>query len=1063
MESVILVASVLLGICSLLLTTTADQGLINAVARAHTTLTVSVPATDDAQERLASTKDVIAQVFSPLTTDQTSWATTSTLYLPRLDSHDDAHAAYLGAYQEVQEHASLLSGRWARASTGTMVEAAIPGAAAARFDLHIGDTIALSTASNTFTATVTVVGLYEALDPGGAYWSHDRLAGQGYNPEAPLKGAARPRSFPTAGAFLVSDQMLGGHALAFASITVAAAPRVEDATAEQVTRAAAGVAGARDALRQEVDAKATAFSSFPEAVAAAKRHTEAAQTIIVIALLMVVAVALTALVLAARLLSVRRVRDAELLASRGATIPQIASTSVGESVVLGALGALAGPPLAWCGYLGLVSIPWAADAGLSPPAGLTAPLWLTCAAVAIVVVALLIALGAHSPAPVRQPRRGALARSGIDVVLVLAAALGVIQLTMYGTPTVEGHLDVILAFTPVACIVAGAAVSVRAVPLIGAVVSRWLPRTSALVTPLALWNIARRPQRSSGAVFLVTLAVAASTFAPGFIATWRVSQVDQADLAVGTDVRVDTITLPIAIQGATIAAAAHSSPSPVARDRVALGSTGAAIMTQQSAQILGIDASRPGLLRGRLETGSWEALTAPLAATVELGPMLTGTPDSLTLTMTGDVTLPDAAVAGTATAPELVATVTAMVRDAHGATWPLPLPAIDLDGTEHQVSASLSGDSTSDGAHLSYPLTIEALVADLDLASGYRPHEVVDGAQVTLAMSAGGAFDGADLAGQAVPWTATVPRQSASSLAHATVTDATDAALTSHVTVTGAAIGHHGARLVLTPYDVPATVPVVISSTLAAQISAEPGSTFAITVPGGGAIDAAVTAVADALPSLPTEPAIMIDLQTYTRSSIADGAMVIPMTGWQLEATPAQQLRVQSALEQAHVGTVTSRASRVAQLLDSPSRVGVQLAAVLVAVAGVTLGIAGYSLHLSAALDGRRPELARLFGLGLSQRALRRAIVLESALVGLLAGVFGGLVGGLTNALVSARLTISPTGGVPVPAALTVWPWPVEAGIIAVGATLFAVVVLARARRSCALVRTDVQTLGDDS
>lgn len=1066
--SVLLAATGLLGICTLLLTTTADQGFIDAVASADTDLVVTVPATDHPDERLASTHDSITTVFSPLPTQQTHWATSSAAYLPETDADEGPRVAYLGAYQSADEHTELESGRWGRAADGDVVEVTIPARAAAEFDLGLGETVPLSTASGTVTTTVTIVGIYQALEPGDAYWSHDPLGGRGYDSDAPLIGAAKPRNLPTAGAFLVSEDALKQQAIAFESIAIVATAHVDGATPAQVLTASTSVKDARATMRHEVDPDATAFSSFTKVVQDAQRHTAAARAIVVIALLMVAVITLTALVLAARLLGVRRVADRELLVSRGASTAQIAGTSVGEAVMLGGIGALVGPPLAWLGYAGLISVPLAADAGLSMPSGLSPALWATCAVVAAIFASLLIGLGARSPSSAsRAPRRGALARSGLDVVLVLAASLGLVQLTAYGSPTGGGKLDVVLALTPVACIAAGAALSVRVVPLVSALASRRVPRMSRLVLPLALWNIARRPQRASGAVFLLTLAVAAATFAPGFISTWQLSQHDQADLIVGADVRVDDLDGAMAAQASAIGAAADAAPSPVARGRVPLGGAGSSVATQQSAEILGIDASKPELLRGRLELGSWRDVVAPLSVRSEPGPELPGKPESLSLTMAGQVGLAEE-FAGTDTEiPTLVSTTTAMVRDARGATWPVPLPPVVLDGGEHRVAANLGGDGVDDTKELSYPITIEAIVTHLELMPGYTVTDALQGAVLTFSMAS---IEGVNPNGHrssvthpSQPWVATIPRQSESALTNVSITSQAAASITGNATLTGGDIGRGGANLVLTAYDVPDQVPVVISTALAGEIAAKRGTQFSISVPGGGAIDATVASIVDALPSLPTEPAIMIDLQTYSRASIADGAMTSPVTGWQLEVPVSAQHDVVSALSQDHLRTVSSRASTSAQLLDSPSRVGVQLAAVLVAIAAVALGIAGFALHLSATLDQRRLELARLYGMGVSRRTMRRAVSLEAAILAVLAALFGSAIGAFTNTFVSAKLAISAAGEAPVPVALTVWPWPTVGAVIAVFGILFASVVVTRSRRSTAQVRSDVLKLGDDT
>lgn len=1071
--AVAVTATMLIGICTLLLTATADRGFVEAVDRAQTTLQLTVPAGDSPHTRLEATTAQVEDLFAPIPVTQDFWATTQMAYLP---SDQGSRIGYVGVYQDVTQHATLVDGRWAAAGgsvTGQSLEVAMPTEAAGRFGVQIGDSLTLNTPSGDTILALTIVGTYQAIDPGGEYWSHDLLAGKGFDPAALVLGQARPRFLPTSGAFLAADAAFVNSGVPFETIEVAATPTVAGSTPDDIARAAAKVGDARAVLREAVAPEVTAFSSFAEAVYAATRHAKTTRDIVVIALLMVAALSVIALVLASSLLGHRRRADNSLLESRGASGAQMATAGVGEALVLGTVAAVLGPGMAWVGYTLLIRVPLAADAGLTAPATLSPTLWVTCGTVAGFFALLIVVVGARTQSTtVRPARRGALARSGLDIALVVVAALGVAQLTLYGTPAAGGRLDIVLALTPVLCLAAGAALTVRAVPAIGHLADRWLPARRGLLAPLAIWDTARRPQRTSGAVFLLTFAIAAASFAPGFISTWRLSQHDQADLAVGADVRVDNMAAATAMQGALIAATAGSEPSPVARSHVALGTGGSTVATQQRAELLAVDASRPDLLRGRLDTGTWDSLLAPLDSQDIAGPELPGEPLGISMTTTGTIVPVDPYATAEDVAQSILGTFTVMLRDARGATWPVSMPTFPLDGGTHTTTASISVDPAAATSEISYPLTVDAIVAHLSMAGQQYFSEELQYSQLQLDVASVTGVGADDVTAGPLAdadWTLTIPQDSYTAFLNPELSAASPGAakagqsLSVTTTLAGGDIDRGGIDMILTPWEAPTETPVVISAQLADDISADVGSHFFITVPGGGSVKATVTAISPYLPSLPREPSILADLETFTRASIADGAPDAPMTGWQLSVTGGDEVSVVAALRDAKLDTATSRAHATAGLLDSPSRVGVQLAAVLVAAAAVLLGVAGFALHLSGSLDQRRFEFARLYGVGLSRRLLAATVALQAALLALVAGAFGLGIGSLTNALVSRHLAVSEAGEVPIPAASTAWPWLVELAVVGgIGIVLTAVALVA-AQSAIARVRRDVLGLGDDS
>ena len=143
-------------------------------------------------------------------------------------------------------------------------------------------------------------------------------------------------------------------------------------------------------------------------------------------------------------------------------------------------------------------------------------------------------------------RRWAMARAGADWTL-MAAAVVVVALSWWqlrGRPaTTSDRVDVTLTLAPVVCLVASTLVVVRLVPVLLHAASRLALRSPGLVLPLSVQQAARRPHPGT-ALVLIAAAVAAATFGLGLRSTWERSQVDQADLRVGTDLSLAVPTTP---------------------------------------------------------------------------------------------------------------------------------------------------------------------------------------------------------------------------------------------------------------------------------------------------------------------------------------------------------------------------------------------------------------------------------------------------------------------------------------------------------------------------------------
>ena len=198
-----------------------------------------------------------------------------------------------------------------------------------------------------------------------------------------------------------------------------------------------------------------------------------------------------------------------------------------------------------------------------------------------------------------RPVAGAVARSGVDALLVALALLGYLQLRAH-RPGLDAP-DPVLVLAPVLCLVAAAAVALRLLPLVVRAAEVAARRGRGLVVPLAGWHLARG--RATAGVFLTALAAASATFALSVQATWALSQHDQAAAGLGADVVVEADGPPG--QGERLVdAVAAADPSatvtvaPVTRRTIGLGSR------PGGGTLVGVDTTRPDDLRGRPPGGS---------------------------------------------------------------------------------------------------------------------------------------------------------------------------------------------------------------------------------------------------------------------------------------------------------------------------------------------------------------------------------------------------------------------------------------------------------------------------
>ncbi len=156
--------------------------------------------------------------------------------------------------------------------------------------------------------------------------------------------------------------------------------------------------------------------------------------------------------------------------------------------------------------------------------------------------------------PTRSPF---LRRTGLDIVLVVLAVLGLWQLQRTGSvassaePGGRASVDPVLVLAPTLGIAAASLLAVRILAVAASVLERVGSRSRRLAPSLAGREAARAGGRRNRSSLLVVVAVAVASFALVQAVSWERSQRDQADAAVGADV----VVVPDGRPGAAVPAA----------------------------------------------------------------------------------------------------------------------------------------------------------------------------------------------------------------------------------------------------------------------------------------------------------------------------------------------------------------------------------------------------------------------------------------------------------------------------------------------------------------------------
>jgi hypothetical protein len=1076
--TVAVLASTAVTAVGLLVTTTEQAAIRASVAKlpnAETAMTVDM---EQPRQSLAATRkradDAIRSVLGrAATASSTIEAYSAVSALPTPTNSDSL--GYFGQLAGIASHVTVLSGKLPTAipsSTVTTLPVALPEAAARALGMSVGSRLVYAGGSR--PVTLEIVGIYEAQGTTTEFWSQDPLNGSGNTGGyiSPTNEAATAAE--AFGPLIVAPGGLDAIGVPTDRLELGYAPRFRSMSADELAALAQRLSTADSDVPADAGdiAAQVSFSgsaSVPlEQIVASVIVTRS--TVAVVTLLLLV-LSIAALGQAARLFTDARAGDRELMRARGASAGQVLGIASLEAGLIGVITAAASAPLAGVVYSVIAAQPALSDAGVPGDSGLPASAWLESIAlgllfVGVIMLSLLGRSGSFVSAEQtksRQRRGTGLLRSGLDLGVVVLAGIAFWQLTIYRSPIDSSStlaVDPVLAAAPALVLLAGSLLAARLFPLLTRLIDRVGDRSSGVLFRLASWEVGRRSVRATAVVLLLTLGLAVGTFSQTFLATWRQSQVDQADFAVGPSVRVPAVAADGGGQRSLLQAGATELPQPVIR-RVADAAEDGEGGEDTDAVVLGLPAGARAMLdRGQLasEGGSVVAERLKGSSAPAHGIVLPGDPAGISaVAQVGSAAAPLAGVS---------ADVQAVLQDGSGILSTVDLGSIPVDGEPHPVSGMLP--SLAGGAKRAQPLEFVGLQASVFL--GDQATYVADAPIETrllvsqlasLRPSGDGNVTTAPARGSApTSWTATSEGDGYS----AKVISVPGSQLALSVSIAGDIQTHPGTYSV-TAWPSVGEIPAVISTSLAQALdlgtSSELVLNFAtasvpLRVVGQSALIPAVvdgsllTPSAAAGAASSSSNAVVVD-QTALERALVQGGETGPMVDeWWVDVRSGSAAKYLAA----HPGTATvdSRSSEVLarQMQQDPIRVATQAALWLAIAAAAVLAAIGFAVHSASTLAARRIELAQLRAIGLSRTRLVGMIGAESLMLFALGVLFGVAVGLVLGWLAGPLIALSPNGSPAVPPVRVVVPWlQLALLVVAVAVVLLAVVgVAARGQRS---------------
>jgi FtsX-like permease family len=648
-------------------------------------------------------------------------------------------------------------------------------------------------------------------------------------------------------------------------------------------------------------------------------------------------------------------------------------------------------------------------------------------------------------------------RLGLDLALIVVAAIAFWQLRRYGAPisrNVRGTLgiDPLLVAAPAIGLIAGGLVATRLLPRIAEIAAPVLDRSRGAVGSLGGRAVSRRPLRYTRSALLLMLAAALGTFSVAYVATWSRSQTEQAAYRAGADVRV-VGTHREGVDATTLHRAYGALPgvsATMAVDRASVDSG----RSVRNAPLLALDAAAaPGVLTS---TSAGTAASVPSAglAALAAGRPAGGTPvgaDAHWLSFIVDPRLdapftPD---------PEF------QIDLASDPGLSIAAVLVDQAGTLHRA-VSTAGFLSGLGQRLEIelppgsPLVLRALEVDLapNGPFGVTGRIEIRGVEISASLTpvAWKSLPGFPAPGGSWTWPGdgsqrNVYQPRAGHPLELRYSDRDeDLALPP-------AFGFGGSltvTLAWQPED--DALPAVVGSRFLELTSTAAGDEVAAVLGGSPSRIRIVTAV-DEFPTLdPAQPFVIVDGPTLAAARyFATGAVADPGEWWIATSQP-DEVAAGVATGPDPSATIITRRGLERSLVGDPIQVGVIGLLGLGSIAALVFAAIGFVVSAVISTGERAGELALLRALGLSAGEVARWLSSENAFL-LAFGTLAGMgLGALLAWLVLPFSAMTSTGDPPVPPAVVLVPLDRLIPIVVVPIIVLAVTAIA-VRRQLAAIR----------
>lgn len=933
----------------------------------------------------------------------------------------------LAFFDGVEGHVALREGSWPNASS-TTVEAVISSRAAAASGLATGSTVTLRGTRTVAPLSVEIVGKFDVSDPAAAIWWNDELVLDG----------VRGSDVRTFGPLVVSERALLATTRRFRA-SWRTRPAVGAFRVDELGSEEAAIEGLEQQVAQDVPrglAPPVVSTGLGNLLDESRREAGVARTGVLVPLTQLALLAAYGLLFVAALLRRRRRREDTLLLMRGAGQRLLATASAVEALILCLVAAAVAP---WAALLAIELVSAAgplaaARIELEPEIGRLPYALAGGGALACLAALVLPALRGES-ANERMGRPDFLARTGLDIALLLAAAVALWQIRAEGAPVVaaDGELDVLLVAVPAIGILAGAVLAGRLLPPALDLLARAAASRPTAVPALAARRLARTAEEHRPAAVLLVAALAMGTFAAAYATTWDVTQRERAALLVGGDVivrddRRSDAYPPLGRSRALAAVTGVESASPLAVGSLDVGG--------ETVPLIGVDAARSTVSPVGSGSGRQEALLRELAAR---RPAPSGAPlpdGAASLELTARVTL-EPLPPGVEPPP----TFSFFEGTREQSADPAPSLAVvvrDADGIQHRLAA---GRLREDGVtRLSlelvpqprHPLSVTALELSYEVPAFVSRTLTVELTSPLL---------------DETPWRAeTTPLSSTVAAANAGI--APGPGLTLRLETGAADNDRTSSTVVLSPGAREARLlPAIAGTGLLEALRARVGDVVEVGASGSARRIEIVGSLANFAAASEGDSFLVVDLPSLFAQRYAALHETARPDFWTLELGSAPVAATLAELGRPPIEAegATAQAQLARSLASEPLAVATSGALWLGSFAAALFAVGAFAVAGAARRHKHAANASLLGGLGLARRGVHAIIVLEDATLAVLAAAIGVGIGVALAELVLPAVAFTETGRSAVPPPSVTIPWTTVA-VIAAG--VIGAIVLAAAARA---------------